>query len=298
MNTMQISCFVEVATQLSFSKAASSLHVSQPTVSHQIKALEDELGCALLTRSTRTVRLTDEGMRFLGYAYEMLDLMARSQRDLAHGRARDISTILKVGVHDGMEAQLIAPVLRALRQELPRFDPVLRMGAESALRDMLETGGVDVVPEYRDPKEHAQSATTYCGVCEMPVVCVCSTDHPLALAASASVRVLDLVTAGRMAVGDPHHCAAPLVRAQRQVAMEMETDHVMMGSNIEVCMALARAGVAFALMPQLPKMAGSDLCTIPVEDIDPIGFGVRVRRGRRSELVDRFIAALGREFRS
>lgn len=65
MNTMQLSCFVEVATQLSFSKAAEALHVSQPTVSHQIKALEDELGCALLVRSTRTVRLTDDGFAFL-----------------------------------------------------------------------------------------------------------------------------------------------------------------------------------------------------------------------------------------
>lgn len=46
MNTMQLSCFVEVAAQLSFSKAAEALHVSQPTVSHQIKALEDELGSA------------------------------------------------------------------------------------------------------------------------------------------------------------------------------------------------------------------------------------------------------------
>lgn len=54
MNTMQLSCFVEVAAQLSFSKAAEALHMSQPTVSHQIKALEDELGCALLVRSTRT----------------------------------------------------------------------------------------------------------------------------------------------------------------------------------------------------------------------------------------------------
>lgn len=77
MNTMQLSCFVEVAAQLSFSKAAEALHVSQPTVSHQIKALEDELGCALLVRSTRTVRLTDDGFAFLEYANDILDLAAR-----------------------------------------------------------------------------------------------------------------------------------------------------------------------------------------------------------------------------
>lgn len=77
MNTIQLSCFVEVAAQLSFSKAAEALHVSQPTVSHQIKALEDELGCALLVRSTRTVRLTDDGFAFLEYANDIFDLAAR-----------------------------------------------------------------------------------------------------------------------------------------------------------------------------------------------------------------------------
>ena len=76
MDTMQLSCFVEVAAQISFSKAAEALHVSQPTVS-QIKALEDELGCALLARSTRTVRLTDDGFAFLEYANDILDLAAR-----------------------------------------------------------------------------------------------------------------------------------------------------------------------------------------------------------------------------
>ena len=67
MNTMQLSCFVEVAAQLSFSKAAEALHVSQPTVSHQIKALEDELGCALLVRSTRTVRPTHRRAAHTGH---------------------------------------------------------------------------------------------------------------------------------------------------------------------------------------------------------------------------------------
>ena len=70
MNTMQLSCFVEVASTLSFSKAAEHLHVSQPTVSHQVRSLESELGCSLLVRSTRTVRLTDEGFTFISYAHE------------------------------------------------------------------------------------------------------------------------------------------------------------------------------------------------------------------------------------
>lgn len=105
MNTMQLSCFVEVAAQLSFSKAAEALHVSQPTVSHQIKALEDELGCAMLVRSTRTVRLTDDGFAFLEYANDILDLAARAERRLKH-KQRPSSLLLRIGVHDGLEAQL------------------------------------------------------------------------------------------------------------------------------------------------------------------------------------------------
>lgn len=97
MNTMQLSCFVEVAAQLSFSKAAEALHVSQPTVSHQIKALEDELGCVLLVRSTRTVRLTDDGFAFLEYANDILDLAARAERRLKH-KQRPSPQQLRIGV--------------------------------------------------------------------------------------------------------------------------------------------------------------------------------------------------------
>lgn len=150
MNTIQLSCFVEVVAQLSFSKAAEALHVSQPTVSHQIKALEDELGCALLVRSTRTARLTDDGFAFLEYANDILDLAARAERRLKH-KQRPSSQQLRIGVHDGLEAQLIASTLKRMNAEAEGFDPVIRMAPMSALRSMLENGLVDVLLESRDP---------------------------------------------------------------------------------------------------------------------------------------------------
>ena len=61
MNTTQLECFVEVANYLNFSKAAQQLRLSQPAVSHQINTLEDELGVKLFHRTSKSVRLTQEG---------------------------------------------------------------------------------------------------------------------------------------------------------------------------------------------------------------------------------------------
>lgn len=73
MNTTQISCFLEVARQLSFARAAEVLYSSQPVVSYQIKSLEEEVGVRLFTRNNRSVALTEAGT----YLYTRLDPLNR-----------------------------------------------------------------------------------------------------------------------------------------------------------------------------------------------------------------------------
>ena len=68
MNVFQLSCFLAVADNLSFARAAAGLHITQPAVTQQIRALEKELGVRLFVRTTRTVRLTEEGRSFYGDA--------------------------------------------------------------------------------------------------------------------------------------------------------------------------------------------------------------------------------------
>ena len=66
MNTVQLECFVTVAEYLNFSKASQVLKITQPAVTHQIQALEKELGTKLFLRTSKTVTLTREGVQFLG----------------------------------------------------------------------------------------------------------------------------------------------------------------------------------------------------------------------------------------
>ena len=70
--------FLNVAKEQSFTKAAQQLHITQPTLSRQLAALEEELGVTLFARSGRNITLTEEGILFKRRALEILDLEERT----------------------------------------------------------------------------------------------------------------------------------------------------------------------------------------------------------------------------
>lgn len=79
MNTKQLECFINVAQVLNFSKAAQRMFVSQPTVTNQIKSLEDELEVTLFQRTKKSVLLTSAGEEFYNDAQEILTRFSMSK---------------------------------------------------------------------------------------------------------------------------------------------------------------------------------------------------------------------------
>lgn len=89
----QLRCFVVLAEELNFRRAARRLHMSQPPLTRHIQALEHEVGAALLDRSRRAVRLTPAGASFAGLAERLLEQAAdasRQARQIASGDAGEI----------------------------------------------------------------------------------------------------------------------------------------------------------------------------------------------------------------
>ena len=80
--------FLTVAKEQSFTKAAEQLHITQPTLSRQMAALEDELGITLFLRNGKRISLTDEGILLKRRALEILHLEEKTLEELK-GQERD-----------------------------------------------------------------------------------------------------------------------------------------------------------------------------------------------------------------
>ncbi|MGE1083919.1 LysR family transcriptional regulator [Pseudomonas shirazensis] len=121
MNVKQLRAFVTVAKYLSFAQAGEHLHVSQPALSLTIKALEDNLGGALLARTTRSVSLTPEGEVLLPLARRLLadwddtEEMLRQRFTLQLGR-------VSVAAMPAFAGNLLPQALKVFRQRYPRVN--------------------------------------------------------------------------------------------------------------------------------------------------------------------------------
>jgi DNA-binding transcriptional LysR family regulator len=130
MELRHLRYFVAVAEELSFRGAAEKLHIAQPPLSAQIKALEQELRARLFERTTRSVQLTHAGRVFLEEARSVLQAAAQAEqrvRDAEHG----LAGTLRVGVIAPMANAWLAGILRQFRQRFP--------GVQLSLFDLTST---------------------------------------------------------------------------------------------------------------------------------------------------------------
>lgn len=136
-------CFLEIARQGSFARAADAMAVSQPAISKTLKELEDLLGTRLLERDKAGVELTPAGTRFMRYAGPCVQALREGVSTLRSDRHEP--PLVRVGVLSTVESQLMPLVLQRLHARHPALVVSVATGPGAYLLGQLHVGDLDLV---------------------------------------------------------------------------------------------------------------------------------------------------------
>lgn len=134
--------FLETAREESITRAAVRLHISQPTLSKQLKNLEEELGQKLFVRTNYSIRLTEAGMLLRKRAEDILDMVDKTSEEF-QALEEDAGGDIHIGCAESDGIKYLARCLKALHQKYPRIRYHLHSGNTEDISGRLESGLFD-----------------------------------------------------------------------------------------------------------------------------------------------------------
>jgi len=137
LENFRVVVFRAVAEQCSFRKAAEELYLTQPAVSLQIKALEEDLGVQLFDRTGSHVTLTEAGRILLGYSHQFRALQVHAEQDLA-AISGEHAGDLALGASTTIAQYVLPRLLAEFKREHPRVHPTLISGNTEHIVDAVE----------------------------------------------------------------------------------------------------------------------------------------------------------------
>src|SRR5712664_2268096 len=232
MELRHLRYFVAVAEAGGLTVAAQrKLHTSQPSLSRQIRDLEDEVGAQLLTRRARGVDLTPAGRAFLDHARVVLS-QVEAATEAARRAAHPAKPCFAMGFLTGQEWTWMPEALRILRDELPNIDVMISSQYSPRLANALLKGNVDAAFLRR---EKGVPELAYRVLVKEPLMVILQSDHRLAALKSICPR--ELVGETFVTVSD----TAPVLRvvidnylkrSGTNIRPAHEADHLAMGISL------------------------------------------------------------------
>ncbi len=281
MNSKQVECFISVAETLNFTESAKLLFISQPSVTHSIATLEEELGYRLFNRDKKQVSLTPAGR----YLYKSLKALGSQYRN-AVSRARlfgeGYEKEMVIGCGSSVfEEEFLPGVVREFRATHPdvylRFD-ISNMREKIALMheekiDLLLTTTL----AGADPKRFDYRALrTY------PMVCVMSAEHELA--GRESVGVDDLADQGLILLD---RACAPAEMQELQVTLERmyRASIIAHVQDVRLSHLLMLCDMGVAVMPEFKFTRNAGLVAVPFAGTEQIPYGILVKQDEARDYV-------------
>lgn len=257
MNLRDLQYFVAVAQCQHIGKAAEMCHVSQPTLSMQLKKLEDFLGVTLFERSNKQVMITHEGRLLLERAQRIVD-DASALREAARALHHPLAGTLKIGLFPTLAPYLLPYIMPAMHAQLPDIRWELTEEKSNVLLKMLHKGNLDaalLALPIRDDALHTKTLFH-------DTLCVAvSQHHPLA---SHSHITIDALQHEPLLLLEEGHC----LRAQMLDVCHLlqQSQHPeFQATSLETLRHMVALGEGVTLMPSLAKHAHDGIHYLSLE---------------------------------
>lgn len=243
MELRHLRYFLAVAEEAHFGRAAERLHIVQPALSMQIRALEEELGGPLFTRTSRRVTLTEAGTLLVAEARRTLD-QAEHARDTVQRALRGEAGRVRVGfAGNAVFSGKLMSDLRAFRKAHPGAEVVVQEMAPHLQADAIRAGQLDV--GYAPGEGPTCDGVEVLRIGSWPFVVAMPEDHPLAARRRLTPKAIASQPLIVFAMGEADDDLLAILQAAMgrppQVAHRV-------GSTLTV-LALVAAGLGIAVVP-------------------------------------------------
>jgi LysR family transcriptional regulator, hca operon transcriptional activator len=285
MELRHLRYFIAVAEEGSLTVAAEKrLHTAQPSLSRQIRALEEEVGARLITRSVHGIELTAAGRAFLDHA-RLAVTQAEAAKGAARRAAQPAKPSLALGFLSGTEMDLLPQAMRVLHDELPNIEVKLSSDYSPKLADALMKGRLDAA--FMRPEPHAGDLI-YKRVRTEPLILVFPRGHRLAARKAVHLREIK---------GEPFikpSKTAPTLRkiiedSLKRSGLENRADHEV--HNLSHAFSMIASTRAVTLLPAYAKnYLPSSVSSRPIKgDAPTVDLVVGYNKASTSEILKLFL---------
>jgi DNA-binding transcriptional LysR family regulator len=243
MDLYRLKTFRTAATLLNFNRAAEVLNLAQSTISAQIKALEEEVGVPLFTRTGRHVILTEAGARMMAYANKLLALEAEALADVGGRRAN--AGVISLRAPQTISTYFLPRVLAEFQVRFPRIRLDVSSCAMYGLERELKIGTVDLAFLLSESIQAADLEAELLAV--VPLVVIAEPGDPLAGRSAVGFRHLQ----GRALFLPKSDCGYRMTFEQALVAEKIQPLTILEFNSIEAIKRCVMAGLGISVIPEI-----------------------------------------------
>ncbi len=247
MNIRDLEYLVALAEHKHFRRAADACHVSQPTLSGQIRKLEDELGIILLERTSRKVLFTQSGLLLVDQAKTVLREV-KLLKEMASNQGKEMTGPLHVGVIPTIGPYLMPHIVPALQNAFPDLELFLYEAQTHQLLEQLETGRLDcaIVASVRETEPFIEVS-----LFKERMLLAVAENHPWA---KEQTIPMSMLKDHEMLMLDDGHCLRNQALGYCFTAGAKENSHFQ-ATSLETLRNMVAANAGMTLMPELAVLS-------------------------------------------